>query len=98
MKFVALFFIIVSVLFSWDRASSASSFAVARYRIDASKSKFIVHANRSRVFFWLLLVLQRPRRKRDLSVPATNAPNPLKTAGNPGGFCFSGPDRMEPHR
>jgi len=49
MKFAALFFIILSVLFSWDRVSSASSFAVARYRIDASRSKFIVHANRTGV-------------------------------------------------
>ena len=47
MKFAALFFIILSVLFSLDRASSASSSAVAQYRIDASRSKFIVHANRS---------------------------------------------------
>ena len=47
MKSAALFLIILSVLFSLDRASSASSFAVARYRIDASRSKFIVHANRS---------------------------------------------------
>jgi polyisoprenoid-binding protein YceI len=47
MKSAALFLIILSVLFSLDRASSASSFAVARYRIDASRSKFVVHANRS---------------------------------------------------
>jgi polyisoprenoid-binding protein YceI len=56
MKFVArsiaLFFIILSVLFSWDRGVSASEdqtspSAVARYRLDASQSKFIVHANRS---------------------------------------------------
>jgi polyisoprenoid-binding protein YceI len=44
---IALLFIIVSVLFTLDRATSASSFAVARYRIDASRSKFIVHANRT---------------------------------------------------
>jgi polyisoprenoid-binding protein YceI len=30
-----------------DRASSASSFAIARYRLDSSRSKFIVHANRT---------------------------------------------------
>ena len=44
---IALLFIILSVLFSLDRASSASSFAVARYRLDMSRSKFIVHANRA---------------------------------------------------
>ena len=51
MKFLtrstALLFVILSVLFSWDRVTSASSFAVVRYRIDASRSKFIVHANRT---------------------------------------------------
>src|SRR6478735_8010654 len=46
---LALFVIVLSVLFSWDRVSSASSIAIARYRIDASKSKFIVHANRTGV-------------------------------------------------
>jgi len=44
---IVLLFIILSVLFSLDRASSASSFAVARYRLDMSRSKFIVHANRA---------------------------------------------------
>jgi len=46
-RLIALLFIILSVLFSWDRASSASTLAVARYRLDASRSKFIVHANRT---------------------------------------------------
>jgi polyisoprenoid-binding protein YceI len=46
---LALFVIVLSVLFSLDRTSSASPFAVVRYRIDASKSKFIVHANRTGV-------------------------------------------------
>src|SRR6478672_6580934 len=46
---LALFVIVLSVLFSLDRTSSASSFAVVRYLIDASKSEFIVHANRTGV-------------------------------------------------
>jgi polyisoprenoid-binding protein YceI len=46
-RLIALLFIILSVLFSWDRASSASTLAVARYRLDATRSKFIVHANRT---------------------------------------------------
>jgi polyisoprenoid-binding protein YceI len=46
---LALFVIVLSVLFSLDRTSSASPFAVVRYRINASKSRFIVHANRTGV-------------------------------------------------
>lgn len=44
---IALFLIVLSVLFSWDRVTSASSSAFARYRLDASRSTFIVHANRT---------------------------------------------------
>ena len=44
---VALVLIVLLLLISLDHTSSASSFTIARYRIDAAKSKFIVHANRT---------------------------------------------------
>src|SRR4030095_356087 len=53
---IALLFVIFSVLSSWDRSVSASedrtSSLTVRYRLDASRSKFIVHANRSALAYF----------------------------------------------
>src|SRR5689334_3434987 len=53
------------------------------------------HAYDSRVFFWLLLVLQPLRRPRALSVPEPHANELPQTAGNPGGFFISEPARTQ---